>query len=163
MIIPFLLIASTHKTIRLTLTLFMLRMLPQSSMYCFRSFSRYSKTSVNDFSVCTISCNVTKHIHTIQKLKFNLGHLKKEKKRKKATRASRTSIFMEDSIRTRMGNYTLDRWWKLVRNRILDSNHTDTDTKRRRGLKCMLQHLGRGWKRLSSFNPAPLYGLWRVN
>ncbi len=44
----------------LTLTLFMLRILPQSSMYCFRSFSRYSKTSVNDFSVCTISCRVTR-------------------------------------------------------------------------------------------------------
>ena len=44
---------------KLTLTLFMLRMLPQSSMYCFRSFSRYSKTNVNDFSVWTISCRVT--------------------------------------------------------------------------------------------------------
>lgn len=44
---------------RLTLTLFMLRMLPQSSMYCFRSFSRYSKTNVSDFSVWTMSCNVT--------------------------------------------------------------------------------------------------------
>ena len=39
-------------------------MLPQSSMYCFRSFSRYSKTSVSDFSVCTMSCNVTNIINS---------------------------------------------------------------------------------------------------
>ena len=42
-----------------TLTLFMASIPPQSSIYCFRSLSRYSKTRVNDFSVWTISCNVT--------------------------------------------------------------------------------------------------------
>ena len=42
-----------------TLTLFMARMPPQSSMYCLRSFSRYSKTSVRDLSVCTMSWRVT--------------------------------------------------------------------------------------------------------
>ena len=31
----------------------------QLSIYCFRSLSTYSKTSVNDLSVCTMSCNVT--------------------------------------------------------------------------------------------------------
>lgn len=42
-----------------TLTLFMAKMPPQSSMYCFKSRSRYSKTKVSDFSVWTMSCNVT--------------------------------------------------------------------------------------------------------
>ena len=37
----------------------MARMAPQSSMYCLRSRSKYSKTSVRDLSVWTISCSVT--------------------------------------------------------------------------------------------------------
>ena len=43
----------------ITLTLFMARIPPQSSMYCFKSLSRYSKTRVKDFSVWTMSCKVT--------------------------------------------------------------------------------------------------------
>ena len=43
----------------ITLTLFMARIPPQSSMYCFKSLSKYSKTRVNDFSVWTMSCKVT--------------------------------------------------------------------------------------------------------
>ena len=41
------------------MTLFIARMAPQSSMYCLRSRSRYSNTSVRDLSVCTMSWRVT--------------------------------------------------------------------------------------------------------
>ena len=60
-----------HDTIKIiilpTLTLFMARIPPQSSMYCFRSRSRYSKTNVRDFSVCTMSCRVTEIKRTLEK------------------------------------------------------------------------------------------------
>ena len=46
---------------RKSLTLFMERMAPQSSMYCFRSRSKYSNTNVKLLSVCTMSWRVTEN------------------------------------------------------------------------------------------------------
>lgn len=44
-----------------------------SSIYCFKSLSRYSKTRVNDFSVWIISCKVTEIFerYTLQNAKFH--------------------------------------------------------------------------------------------
>ena len=56
----------------ITLTLFIARIPPQSSIYCFRSRSKYSKTNVNDFSVCTMSCKVTAKDKSNIKIHFNL-------------------------------------------------------------------------------------------
>ena len=56
----------------ITLTLFIARIPPQSSIYCFRSRSKYSKTNVNDFSVCTMSCKVTAKSKSNIKIHFNL-------------------------------------------------------------------------------------------
>lgn len=54
----------------LTFTLFILRMFLQSSMYCFKSLSRYSNTNVRDFSVWTMSWRVTEIIIVSYKIQL---------------------------------------------------------------------------------------------